>query len=96
MRLTPEQVEHIAALCRIAMTAEEQEHMRDQLSSILEQFEALQRLDTAQVQPSSHAVAVQSVFREDEARPSLPQAEVLANAPRQEDGYLRIKAVLEE
>ncbi len=96
MPLSREQVEHIAALCRVAMSPAEKERMQAQLSNILDQFEVLKGLDTSNVEPSAHSVDLHSTFRKDESRPSLPPAEVLRNAPRQEDGYLRIKAVLEE
>ena len=94
--LTREQVQHIASLCRIAMSDADIERMRGELSNILDQFEALRRLDTSNVEPTSHSIDVHSVLRQDEPRPSLSQADILRNAPRVEEGYLRIQAVLED
>jgi aspartyl-tRNA(Asn)/glutamyl-tRNA(Gln) amidotransferase subunit C len=95
MRLTTEEVRHLAALARIGMTEDELELMRDQMSHILENFEVLERVDTDDVEPSGHAVDLSTVMRGDEARPSAPREDILANAPRREDGFVRIKAVLE-
>ncbi len=95
MKLSREEVEHIALLARLGLSEADVERFREQLSNILENFTILQQVDTTDVPPTSQAVALQNVFRPDEPAPSLPQAEVLANAPRQEEGCFRVKAVLE-
>ena len=61
MPLDRQQVEHIASLARIGLTDEEIELFRQQLSLILEQFEILDELDTAGIQPTGHAVDLQGV-----------------------------------
>ncbi len=94
--LSREEVLHIATLCRIALTEEELERMREQLSNILEQFEVLKEVDTSGVPPTGHAVAVGTVMRPDEPRPSYPRDDVLANAPKREGEFFRVNAVLEE
>ncbi len=96
MPLDSSQVEHIATLTRIALTPEEVELFRQQLSHILEQFEVLGELDTTGVTPTGHAVALQAVMRDDGAEGSLSPEEVLSNAPRQEGEFFRVKPVLEE
>lgn len=95
MALTQEQVLHIARLARLGVSPEEVERFREQLSSILEHFAVLQELNTEGVPPTSHAVPLSNVFRPDLPAPSLSQEEVLANAPRQEEGCFRVQAVLE-
>ncbi|MBM3948764.1 MAG: Asp-tRNA(Asn)/Glu-tRNA(Gln) amidotransferase subunit GatC [SAR202 cluster bacterium] len=95
-RLTTEEVRHIAMLARLGMTEAEVERMRDQLSNILEQFDALSRLDVANVEPTGHSVDVNTVLRDDVPRESLPIADALANAPRTEGDFVRVRAVLEE
>ncbi len=77
------------------MTAADREKFREQLSVILENFEVLQEVDTANVPPTAQAVALNNVFRDDEITPSLDRESVLANAPQQEDGHFRVRAVLE-
>ena len=95
MRLSIEEVRHIALLARVAMTEEELERMRDQMSNILEHFDVLQQVDTEGVEPTAHSAGVKSVMRDDEVRASASKEDVLANAPRREDDFLRVRAVLE-
>jgi aspartyl-tRNA(Asn)/glutamyl-tRNA(Gln) amidotransferase subunit C len=95
MRLTPEQVEHVALLARLELTPEERERFTTQLNSMLEYFEQLQQLDTSGVPAMSHAVAISNVFREDEPGPSLSPEEVLANAPDQANACFRVPRVIE-
>ena len=95
MQLTTADVRHIALLARIAMTEEEIERMRDQMSNILEQFEVLKQVDTEGVEPTGHSADVESVMRDDEVAPSRSLEDVLANAPQREGDFLRVRTVLE-
>ena len=95
MRITMEEVRHLALLARIAMTEEEMERMRDQMSIILEQFEVLKQVDTEGVEPTGHSADVESVMRDDEVAPSRPLEDVLSNAPLREGDFLKVRAVLE-
>ncbi len=96
MALTREEVLHIATLCRVALSPEEVERMRGQLSHILEQFQVLGELDTSNVPPTSHSVEMRTVLRDDEPARCLDKEKVLANAPQREDDYFKVKVVLEE
>ena len=96
MKLTREEVLHIARLARLAVTEEEVDRYVDQLSNLLEHFEVLQQVDTEGVPPTAQSVELQSVMRDDVIEPSLSSEEVLSNAPRREGDSFRIKAVLEE
>ena len=95
MSLTTEEVRHIARLARLALTDEEVERYREQLSGILDHFEVLNDIDTSDVPPTAQSLQQSNVTRPDALRPSLPTEAVLANAPRTEDGYLRVRAVLD-
>lgn len=95
MALTREEVLHIARLARIGVTDDDVERMQQQLNVILENFEVLRQVDTDDVPPTGHAIAVTNVLRADEVRPSAPPEEVLANAPDREDDFFRVRAVLE-
>jgi aspartyl-tRNA(Asn)/glutamyl-tRNA(Gln) amidotransferase subunit C len=95
MKLNREQVEHIAWLARLRLSPEEVDRFGSQLSDILENFETLNELDTADVAPATHAIPLQNVFREDEVAHSFPRDEILANAPRKEEGFFKVKAILE-
>ena len=95
MKLSREEVLHIARLARVALTEAEVTRMSEQLSNLLEHFEVLQKVDTEGVPPTAQSVALQSVMREDVVAPSLPAEDVLANAPRREGDCFRVRAVLE-
>ena len=96
MLLSTADVEHIAELAKLALTADEIEHYRQQLSDILEHFETLKQVDTSTVQPTASVLPLRTVMREDAVRPSLPTEDALANAPDQADGYFRVRAVFAE
>ena len=95
MRLTSEEIRHLATLARIGMTEQEVERMRDEMSSILDHFDVLQDVDTEGVEPTGHSADLESVMREDEARESASREDALANAPHREDDFIRVRAVLE-
>jgi aspartyl-tRNA(Asn)/glutamyl-tRNA(Gln) amidotransferase subunit C len=88
------EVEHIAGLARLELGEDEIESLQRDLSRILEYVDQLNELDTDGVPPTSHVTAQGDVLREDVPRPSLPTADVLANAPNAQEGYFRVHAVL--
>ncbi len=95
MKLSSEQVLHIALLARLGLTADEVDKLREQLSDILENFEVLQQVDTSDVLPTAQSITLQNVMKSDEAAASLPQNQILANAPRREGEFFRVRPVLE-
>jgi aspartyl-tRNA(Asn)/glutamyl-tRNA(Gln) amidotransferase subunit C len=95
MSLTLAEVEHIAELARLELSAEEKERYRQQLSAILEYAARLQALDTSDIPPTSSVLPSRSVLREDVARPSLSTAQVLQNAPRVEDDQFKVPPILD-
>ncbi|MFC1971932.1 Asp-tRNA(Asn)/Glu-tRNA(Gln) amidotransferase subunit GatC [Chloroflexota bacterium] len=95
MKLSREDVLHIARLARLGLTEEEAEKFGEQLSHLLESFEVLQQVETTDVPPTAQSIDLQTVVRDDEVAESLPPDQVLANAPQKEGGFFRIKAVLE-
>ncbi len=95
MKLSSEQVLHIALLARLGLTDDEVDKLREQLSDILENFEVLQQVDTSDVLPTAQSITLQNVMKSDEATASLPQNQILANAPRREGEFFRVRPVLE-
>jgi aspartyl-tRNA(Asn)/glutamyl-tRNA(Gln) amidotransferase subunit C len=95
MKLSREEVLHIARLARLGLSEDEVAKLSEQLSDILENFDILRQVDTADVPPTAQSVSLENVMRPDEVTPSLSPAEILANAPRQEDDFFRVRAVLE-
>ena len=94
MHLTLEDVEHVAALARLGLDDSEKERLREQLSSILGHIAALEELDTAAIPPTAQVVNMTNVMRDDAVTSSLPRDAVLANAPRQVDGFFEVHAIL--
>ena len=92
-RITVETVDHVARLAHLSLTAEERETFTRQLQEILAYAEAIQALDTASVEPMSHAGSA-SPLREDAAGPELPRDEALRAAPDPADGLFRVPRVL--
>ena len=88
-------IEKVARLARLELSEEEKSTFGSQLEQILSYMEQLNRLDTSGVEPTSHAIPVYNVFREDEVKPSLPQEEVLAIAPDEEDGHFKVPRIIE-
>ena len=88
-------IEKVARLARLELSDEEKSTFGSQLEQILTYMEQLNGLDTSGVEPTSHAIPVYNVFREDEVRSSLPQEEVLAVAPDEEDGHFKVPRIIE-
>ena len=90
------QVQHIAALARIALTDAETAAFTRQLSDILDQFDTLQSLDTAGIEPTAHIGGLDTVLRDDIPDASLDAAATLRNAPRRRGDFFQVRAVLDE
>jgi aspartyl-tRNA(Asn)/glutamyl-tRNA(Gln) amidotransferase subunit C len=85
-----EQVLHVARLARLRLSEDEVETMAGELSGILEHVDRIGSLDLDGVEPTSHVVALENVWRADEPRPSLPHDVALASAPEPQDGAFRV------
>ena len=88
-------IEKVARLARLELSEEEKETFGNQLEQILTYMGQLNRLDTTGVEPTSHAIPIHNVFREDETTPSFQQEEVLGIAPEEEDGHFRVPKIIE-
>jgi aspartyl-tRNA(Asn)/glutamyl-tRNA(Gln) amidotransferase subunit C len=95
-RLTEDEVRRVATLCRIGLSEQEIEHLRDDMAGLIAEVSVLQNIDTSGVEPTGHAVEeVHSVMRDDISSPALTVADVLLNAPRREGDYFRVPAVMD-
>ncbi len=95
-KITIKDVEHVARLARLELSVVEKERMRRELDGILSYIDKLRRLDTTGVEPTSHAVPLTNVMRDDVERPSLPQEDMLANAPDRHGDLFRVPKIIEE
>ena len=89
-------VEHVARLARLTLSASERVKMREQLSVILQYIDKLKAVDVTGVEPTSHAVPLVNVLRDDEPAPCLPQSETLANAPDRVGEFFRVPRIIED
>ena len=88
-------VNYVAHLARIGLSAEEQEKFGAQLSNILGYIKKLNELDVSSIEPTAHAVPLVNVFRADEVRPSLSNEEALQNAPAKANGLFMVPKIVE-
>jgi len=88
-------VKYIAHLARLDITDEEAVRFQEQLDHILEHVRKLEEVNVDGVEPMSHAVPVQNVFRKDETRSGLNREEVLSNAPAQHQHQFRVPKIVE-
>jgi aspartyl-tRNA(Asn)/glutamyl-tRNA(Gln) amidotransferase subunit C len=95
MKLSRDEVLHIARLARLGLSGSELDKLREQLSNILENFEILQQIDTSNIPPTAQSIPLQNVLRDDEVAASFTQSDILTNAPQREESYFRVRAVLE-
>lgn len=95
MKITREEVLHVAGLARLRFTEEEAETFSGQLGAILEYVEQLNEPDVSGVEPMAHVHDIVNAFRPDVARPSMPNEKALAAAPLSEDGCFRVPKIIE-
>ena len=95
-KISLKDVEHVARLARLELSDADKERMRRELDGILSYIDKLRALGTEGVEPTSHAVPMTNVMREDVPRPSFPQADMLANAPDRSGEFFRVPKIIEE
>jgi aspartyl-tRNA(Asn)/glutamyl-tRNA(Gln) amidotransferase subunit C len=89
-------IAHVARLARLALSPEDLDKYRAQLSVILEHASRIQAAATSGLEPTAHPLGLTNVFRPDQVGPSLDRAEVLGQAPASHDGYFVVPPALEE
>ncbi len=94
MKITKDEVMHVANLARLDMDEASIEKFADQIGTILEYVGVLNRVDTQGVTPTSHAISLTNVFREDQEKKTLERDQALANAPQKEDGNFVVPKII--
>ena len=84
MKITPEEISHVANLARLHLSEAEVAEMTRHLDDILTYVTKLNELDTEGVEPTTHTISIVNAFRGDEVKPSLEREKSLANGPRQD------------
>ena len=91
--ITVDTVRHVAKLARLQLSEQEERLYTEQMGKIIEYFDELAAVDTAGIEPMSHALPVSNVMREDEVETSLPCELLLKNAPSTEDEFFRVPRI---
>jgi aspartyl-tRNA(Asn)/glutamyl-tRNA(Gln) amidotransferase subunit C len=94
MALTTQEVEHVALLARLSLNEDEKKTFTEQLSSILDYADTLKVLNTEGIEPLTHILPINNVFRADEIKASMPRDEMLANAPLAEEGQYKVPKII--
>jgi aspartyl-tRNA(Asn)/glutamyl-tRNA(Gln) amidotransferase subunit C len=95
LKISKEEVAYVAHLARLEFSETEKETFTGQLNDILLYMDKLNEVDTAGVEPLSHAISLSNAFREDQVRESLSQERSLANAPDPRGEFFRVPKVIE-
>lgn len=95
MKISREEVEHVARLARLALPEDELDRLTGEMDAILGYVEKLNELDTEAIVPTAHAVPVENALREDQVKPSIGIEKALANAPQTAGGCFRVPRVIE-
>jgi aspartyl-tRNA(Asn)/glutamyl-tRNA(Gln) amidotransferase subunit C len=95
MKISRTEVAHVARLARLALDDTELDTLTGDLDAILGYVEQLNRLDTAGITPTAHAVPMANAFRADQVRPSFSPEQTQANAPQPDPAGFRVPRVIE-
>ncbi len=94
MKITKEEVMYVAELARLDLDEASIEMFANQIGKILEYVATLNRVNTDNVPPTSHAIFLTNAFREDETKKHLDRDMALSNAPEKEDGNFIVPKVI--
>ncbi len=96
MPIEKDDVKHVAQLARLKLTEEEINYFAKQLDSIVNYIDQLKEVNTSNVEPTTHVLPIQNVFRDDAARPSLKAGDALKNAPSKEKELFKVPRIIIE
>ncbi len=93
--ITKKDIEKIASLARIHLAEGETDTLAKNLESILGYVQKLKTLDVRHVEPTSHAMPIQNVYRDDIVKTSLDQKDALKIAPQKHNGFFKVPQIIE-
>src|SRR5262245_41547242 len=96
LMISDRDVQHVARLARLALSEAELARMRAQLDGILAYIDKVKAVDVEGVEPTSHAVPLVNVMRDDEVEPCFPQDAMMANAPDRVGEFFRVPRIIED
>lgn len=96
MKLTRDQVKHVAKLAELTLSDQEVEKLEEQLSETLKFVDSLNEVNTENIEPTHSVTGLSNIVRFDETEPSLSQQKALQNTKSKSDGYFKVKAIFDE
>lgn len=96
MSVDDKTVQHVAALARLALSADERQRLQGQMSAILEHINVISEADTSKVPATAHILPLDNVMRADQAQSWPDTHELVERAPAHEASYIRVRAVLDQ
>jgi aspartyl-tRNA(Asn)/glutamyl-tRNA(Gln) amidotransferase subunit C len=87
-------IDHMALLARLRLSDSEKDRLSGQMATIIEYIDHLNQLDTSKVEPTSHAIPLQNVFREDEKKNNFPESDYLELAPAQKKRHYEVPQII--
>ena len=94
MKISRDEVEHVAHLARLHLSDDELQKMTKQLDTILSYVDKLEELDTSGLPPTTHVFSVSNAFRDDEVLPSLSRQEALACSPQHSEEMFQVPRII--
>jgi aspartyl-tRNA(Asn)/glutamyl-tRNA(Gln) amidotransferase subunit C len=95
MKLTRQDVQRVATLARLRLTAAEEDRLTEQLDNILQYMDKLNQLDTSHIEPLAHVVDIVNAFREDKITNRSNADALLVNAPAKDETFFQVPKILE-
>ena len=95
MAIKKDTIKYVANLARIGLDRQEEELFARQLNDILAYMQQLNKVDTENIEPMSHAVSISNVLREDTLKDSLLNNDALKNAPQKKEGFFKVPKIIE-
>ncbi len=95
MKISDDDVSHIASLSRLELSDEEKVKFRKQLNNILIYVDQLNEVDTVDVNPTSHVLNIENVYRHDKNKDSISADDALANSPDRSENFYRVPKIIE-
>lgn len=95
MKVTLKDVEHVSTLARLGLSEQEKKLFTEQLSKILDHAETINKLDTKNTPPTSHAIPMKNVFREDKVVPCDDVRAIMDNAPESQENMFTVPKIME-
>ena len=95
--ISKKEVQHIAQLARLGLSPAEINKLKKHLSSILDYFELLKKVDVSEIKPTSYSVLIENVMRQDKTEKKNQNLELVSqlvkSAPEKKEGYIKVKTV---